>query len=126
MQATTDPFLYDITLTVTPTQQPQTVLDALDGEIARLQEQVVSEEEIARAVKQARALFAYGSENITNQAFWLGYAEMFASYDWFVDYVFKLSKITPADVQRAAQIYLARENRVVGLYQPTGEEGGEE
>ncbi len=125
LQATTDPFLYDITLTVNPAQQPQTVLDALDGEITRLQEQVVSKEEIARAVKQARALFAYGSENITNQAFWLGYAEMFAAYDWFVNYVLELSKITPADVQRAAQNYLARENRVVGLYQPTGEEGGE-
>ena len=42
-------------------------------------------QEIARAIKQARALFAYGSENITNQAFWLGYAEMFASYDWFTE-----------------------------------------
>ena len=34
-----------------------------------------------------RALFAYGSENITNQAFWLGYAEMFADYEWFINYV---------------------------------------
>lgn len=125
LQATTDPFLYEITLTVNPTKKPQTVLEALDAEIARLQNDLVSEEEIRRAVKQARALFAYGSENITNQAFWLGYAEMFASYDWFLNYVDELSKITPEDVRRAAQTILAAENRVVGLYQPTGEEGGE-
>ena len=43
-----------------------------DDEVRRLQDQQVSPEEITRAVKQARALFAYGSENITNQAFWLG------------------------------------------------------
>lgn len=125
LQATTDPFLYDITLTVNPSRQPETVLEALDREILRLQEQPVEEAEITRAVKQARALFAYGSENITNQAFWLGYAEMFATYDWFIHYVDELSKITPGDVQRAAQTYLTDQNRVVGLYQPTGQEGGE-
>ena len=39
---------------------------------------VVTDAEIQRAIKQARALFVYGAENITNQGFWLGYSEMFA------------------------------------------------
>ena len=51
---------------------------------------------------------------------------MFANYDWFVHYVEELEKITPADVQRAAQKYLSPANRVVGFYLPTGEEEGEE
>jgi zinc protease len=129
LQATIDPFLYDIHMTVHPQRTPQEALAALNGEIQRLQDQLVSEDEIARAVKQARALFAYGSENITNQAFWLGYAEMFANYDWFTGYVEHLNKITPADVQRIAQTYLVPDNRVVGTYIPTGEEepvGGDE
>ena len=84
----------------------------------------MSETEIARAIKQARALFAYGSENITNQAFWLGHAEMFANYAWFVHYVDSLASVTPADVQCIAQTYLVPANRVVGTYQPNGE--GEE
>lgn len=125
MQATIDPFFYDITLTVHPGQKPDAALAVVDDEIRRIQQEAVSEEEIARAIKQARALFTYGSENITNQAFWLGYAEMFATYDWFVNYVEELSKITPADVQRVAQQYLVPANRVIGLYQPTGEQGGE-
>jgi zinc protease len=86
----------------------------------------VTSAEIARAVKQARAVFAYGSENITNQAFWLGHADMYATYEWFVHYVDELEKITPQDVQRAAQTYLLTENRVVGYYLPNGEEAPEE
>jgi zinc protease len=85
----------------------------------------VTEQEIERAIKQARALFAYGSENITNQAFWLGYADMFANYGWFTGYVSHLETITPGDVQRIAQTYLAPEKRVVGTYFPTGEETSE-
>ena len=68
-----------------------------------MQDKLVSKEEVARAIKQARALFAYGSENITNQAFWMGYAEMFATYDWFLTYLNKLSKVKPKDVQRVAR-----------------------
>jgi zinc protease len=94
----------------------------VDGEIKRLQDEVVSSDEIARAVKQARALFAYGSENITNQAFWLGYAEMFSSYQWFTEYMLRLEVVTPADLQRIAAAYLLPERRVVGVYIPTGEE----
>jgi zinc protease len=122
LQATIDPYLYDILTIVRPDRTTTEVLTALDTEIKRLQDSLVPEEEIARAIKQARALFAYGSENITNQAFWLGYAEMFASYDWFVHYVDRLAGVTPADVQRAAQTYLQPANRVIGAYLPTGEE----
>jgi zinc protease len=120
LSATIDPYLYDITATINPKSSPETVLAALDDEIKRLQDGWVPAEEIARAIKQARALFAYGSENITNQAFWMGYAEMFDSYDWFLDYVDRLAVVTPADVQRMAQTVLQPSNRVVGTYLPEG------
>jgi zinc protease len=70
-------------------------------------------------VKQARALFAYGSESITNQAFWLGFSEMFASYDWFLNYLDRLAAVSPDDIQRVAQTYLRPKNRVVGIYLPS-------
>ncbi|HEY9086918.1 MAG TPA: pitrilysin family protein [Anaerolineaceae bacterium] len=126
LQATLDPFLYDITATVRPGRTPQEALSVIDSEIQRLQDGQVSAEEIARAIKQARALFAYGSENITNQAFWLGYAEMFDHYAWFEQYTERLAQVTAQDIQRAAQEYLVPSNRVVGAYLPTGEESGEE
>ena len=75
-------------------------------------------EEIARAIKQARAVFAYRAENITNQAFWLGYAEMFANYEWFETYLDKLATVTAKDIQRVANEYFKPQSRVVGTYIP--------
>jgi zinc protease len=121
LNATIDPYLYDITMTVNPKHTPDEILAVIDGEIKRLQDELVSGDEIRRASKQARALFAYGTENITNQAFWLGFAEIFANYDWFVRYIDELEKVTPQDLQRIAQTYLRPEARVVGFYRPTGE-----
>ena len=117
-QATIDPFLYSITMTIHPKRKPEEALAALDKEIQRVQKEKVSKEEIARAMKQARALFAYGSENITNQAFWLGYSEMFANYEWFQTYLEKLSKVTVKDIQRVANEYFKPQSRVVGTYIP--------
>jgi len=118
-QATIDPFLYSITMTIHPKRHPEETLAALDREIKRVKEEKVLKEEINRAIKQARALFAYGSENITNQGFWLGYSEMFADYNWFETYLDKLSSVTVKDVQRVANEYFRLQSRVVGTYLPT-------
>ena len=115
---TLDPFLYSITITVHPNRKSEEVLSALDDEINRTMDEIIKEEEIIRAIKQARALFAYHSENITSQAAWLGHAEMFSNYDWFLTYLDKLSRVTPADVQKIAQKYLHEQNRIVGTYIP--------
>ena len=120
LQATIDPFLYAIVALVHPESSAERVLQAVDEEIQRLQDAPPDLVELRRAMKQARALFAYGSESITNQAFWLGFSEMFASYDWFESYLSRLEEVSPLDVQRVAQVYLRPQNRVVGIYMPTG------
>jgi len=117
--ATIDPYLYTITVIVRPGRHPEEVLDVFNAEISRLQQDPPALGELERAVKQATALFAYGSESITNQGFWMGFSEMFANYDWFTTFLDKLASVTPADVQRVAQIYLRPRNRVLGIYLPT-------
>lgn len=126
LQASLDPFLYETSMTIHPKSTAERALAGYDDQIARLQNDRVPDEEIARALKQARALFAYGSENITNQAFWLGYAEMFDEYAWFTGYVERLSRITPEDVRRVAQTVLSSARRTVGVYIPDGREVEEE
>jgi zinc protease len=121
LTATVDPYLYGLRATVRPGVTADAVLRAIDAEIQRVQDEVVDAEELSKAVKQARALFAYGSESITNQAFWLGYSEMFADYAWFDGYLRRLAKVTPADVQRVARKYLRSSQRVVGFYLPIGD-----
>jgi zinc protease len=63
-------------------------------------------------------LFAYGSESISNQGFWLGFAEMFSGYEWFENYLDNLAAVTPQDVQRIAQTYLRPQKRILGIYKP--------
>ncbi|MDY6867908.1 MAG: pitrilysin family protein [Chloroflexota bacterium] len=118
LQATHDPYLYSINLTVHPAKTPEEVLKFMDVEIEKILESPVTKAEIDRAIKQAKALFAYSSENISNQGFWLGYAEMFADYDWFENYINHLSRVTPEDVLNIARTYLTPDNRVVGFYLP--------
>ena len=123
LQASTDPYLYQVVITVHPASTPEKAMASFDQQIAQLQVNRPSQEELERAVKQARALFAYGSESITNQAFWLGFAEMFDSYSWFLTYLDQLAKVTPEDIMRIAQKYLNTNSRVVGIFRPDGSEG---
>jgi zinc protease len=123
LQASIDPYLYQVVVTVHPDSTPEKVMAAFDQQIEQLQEILPSQDELGRAVKQARALFAYGSESITNQAFWLGFAEMFDSYSWFQTYLAKLAAVTPEDVQRIAREYLNQNSRIVGTYRPDGNKG---
>ncbi len=91
---------------------------AFERETNRICNEPVQPEELAKAIKQARALFAYGSESVTNPGFWYGWSEVFADYPWFETYLDKLAAVTVEDVQRVAQKYLQRTNRVVGTYLP--------
>jgi zinc protease len=118
LQATVDPHLYDLSITLHQGQDPEIVIKTIDQEIERLIEKRIRNSEIQRAVKQAKAMFAYGLENITNQAFWLGYSESFANYDWYSSYLDRLNEIKPRDVQRVAEKYLHPEKRVIGIYHP--------
>ncbi len=118
LPVTIDPFLYSLHFIVHPQSSVDAAMTVLDEEIARIQSTPPVEEELNKAIKQARALFAYGSESITNQAFWMGFAEMFADYEWVRSYVDRLAMVTPKDIQRVATEYLQPQNRVIGAYLP--------
>lgn len=121
LAATIDPFLYSIRVTIRPDRTPQEALAVLEGEIDRIHDAEVSEEEVEKASKQAQALFAYDSESISNQAFWLGYSEMFADYSWFETYLERISEVTPDRILRVAHSHLTPRRRVVGMFLPTEE-----
>ena len=113
-----DPYLYSISVIMHPDHTPGDALQVIDSEFQKIKQGDISEAELAKAVKQARALFAYGCENITNQAYWLGYSEMFDSYKWFENFLPSLEKVTREDVIQAANRYFADNQRVIGIYSP--------
>lgn len=120
-----DPYLFDLVATVRDERTIQEVETALDVQIDRMLNENITQKELDKAKKQARALFAYGTERVTSQAFWLAFAENFQSYEWFLNYVDKLSAVTIDDVRTVAQKYLRPQNRTVGWFVPT-EAGGDD
>jgi zinc protease len=120
VQTTIDPYMYSILVIAAPDQHVDQVIAVVDKEIAAVSANAITDEEIDRAKKQARALFAYGSESITNQAFWMGYSAMFSEYTWFDNYLSNISQVTREQIQAVAEKYLDPDRRVVGIYQPTG------
>lgn len=115
---TVDPFIYNIAAIVHPAHTPAEVEEALDEELDRMMNDSVTQEEVNKAIKQAKAQFAYSSESVTGQAMWLGFSEIFADTTWAEEYLDNLSAVTIEDVRRVAQAYLKRSRRTVGWYVP--------
>jgi zinc protease len=120
LSPTLDPFLYTIAATVRAGRGLEEVEAALDVEMDRILEEPISVDELQTAIKQAKAQFAYSSESVTNQGFWLGFASIVADTVWFESFVDNLAAVTVEDVQRVAGTYLARRNRTTGYYVPQG------
>jgi zinc protease len=113
---TVDPNLYRISATVLPEHSPAEVENAIRAAISEICNNPITAEELAKAKRQARALFAFSSESITNQAFWLGFSEIFADTSWFLRYLERLETVTAEDVLRVANTYLRPQNLTVGHY----------
>lgn len=126
ISSTIDPYLFSFEATVRGGRTLQEVEAALLAEVQRVVEEPVSEGELAKAIKQTRAQFAYSSESVTDQGYWLGFSEVIADVDWFTGFMDHLAAVTVADVQRVARTYFKPSQRTVGWYVPTGEDSGAE
>jgi len=121
MGPTLDPYLWWFDVTLNEPHRLEEAEAVLWQEIDRVQNDPVSPEELRKAIKQVRANFVYGSESITNQARWLGFAEVVTSQEWLAHYLERVAAVTQEDVQRVAQTYLRRDQATVGWYIPTGQ-----
>jgi zinc protease len=119
MNPTVDPYLFSFSATVREGRALEQVEAAMMAQIERTTEERVSEEELAKAIKQTRAQFAFSSESVTDQAYWLGFSESVADVSWFETFMQRLEKVTVDDVQAAARAYLKRTQRNVGWYVPS-------
>lgn len=120
LQETIDPYLYTVAVTVNDgrshTEAEQRVLDAIE----RIRNEGITEAELTKARKQARAAFAYGTESITNQAYWLAQSAALGDPNWFDQYLQRLEAVTTEDIQDVALRYLGPRGRTVGWLIPTG------
>ncbi len=114
-----DPYLFGITLTARDGRTPDEIQAALDAELDRVRGGEITQAELDKAKKQAKALFAYGVESVTGLAFWLAFSENFLSYTWYERYLEQLDAVTLDDVHDAAARYLRPSQRTVGWFIPT-------
>ena len=115
---TIDPYLFSFHATLAQGITHQQVEDAIWAEIERVQGEPVAAAELEKAIKQTKAQFAYSSESVTNQAYWLGFSEMIADSDWFDAWLVNLEAVTAEEVQRVAQSWFSRSKQTVGWYLP--------
>ena len=100
LSATVDPCLYSLFATVRAGQTPDAVEKALDGRSSASRMSLVTDAELAKGLKRARALFAFGAERHP-RGYWLGATEIYDTYQWFGNYLDRLAGVTTtADVQR--------------------------
>ena len=113
---TIDPYIYTLSAFVLPGRDPQQISNLVHEEIEKIIREGITEAELEKARKQAKAMFAYSCENITNQAYWLGYSSMFSDPTWYTNYLDNLSKVTVADVIAVTSKYFRQENCLTGIY----------
>tara|TARA_Y100001934_G_scaffold45691_1_gene55319 strand:+ start:289 stop:1572 length:1284 start_codon:yes stop_codon:yes gene_type:complete len=118
LAATIDPYLYSITCAVRNDKTIEKLEQALNIELIRASDKPPTHQELIKAKKQAKAMFAYSAESVSNLGFWYGFAEILENHNWFTNYLDKLDAVTSLDVQRVAQKVLGPNNRTTGYYIP--------
>jgi zinc protease len=113
-----DPSLFYISADLLPGKEVAEVERAFDQEIDRLQRERVGEQELEKAKNQLEAAFIYGQDSLYYQAMLLAQHEIALSWKTIDDYIPSIRKVTPEDIQRVAQKYLAPDNRTVGILIP--------
>lgn len=122
LMPTVDPHLYTINVVARHGRHLDEIEVALQAEIERLQSNPITEAELAKALKQAKAEFVLAGESITGQAQLLGMAEaVVGDYQWYETVLDSLQAVTLKDIERVREAYLQKRALTVGRYEPIKE-----
>ncbi|HEY9909661.1 MAG TPA: pitrilysin family protein [Thermosynechococcaceae cyanobacterium] len=115
---------YDLSATAAPGKDLQTIDSVLQQTLAEVRDKGVTQEELDRAKTQFRASLVLQNRSITEQAMQLGDNQISTGDYRYTDRLLAaIEKVTIADVQRVAQLYLAPNRRTVGFFEPTQLDG---
>lgn len=115
---------YELSATAAPGKDLQEIDRALQQVLTDLRDKGVTQEELTRAKAQLKASLALRNRDISSQAILLGDNQISTGDYRFTDKLLAaIALVTPADVQRVAQTYLAPASRTVGFFEPTIADG---
>lgn len=118
-RAALDPGTIDVTAIVRPGVSIEKVEKAIFAELEKIAAQPVTNQELGKVVKQAKAQFVYATDGVMNLGFWLGQWEIVDSYKRYATFIDQLTQVKKADVMRVAAKYFAETNRTVGWFVPS-------
>ncbi len=114
-----DPGALEILARVSDKVTPEEVRDIMLDVLEKFITQPATEEEVERAKRQ---LLAQRERALTNsKRIAIELSEWAGAGDWRLLFVHRdrIKKVTPADVNRVASLYLKQSNRTVGMFLPT-------
>jgi zinc protease len=115
----TDPGLFYFYSLVSPGAKVEAVEDALQREIAKLQNELLSDLELQRAKNQVEASRVFEQDSNFRHAMLLGQLESVGAGWRRVDqFLERIRTVTAKDIQRVAKHYLTQDNRTVGILIP--------
>jgi zinc protease len=115
------PGAFYITTTLRPGSQPDAVEAVIYDEIERLKREPIADWELQKAKNATRRSFLNNVQSSLSRAITIGqYAVYYNEPSLINTRLDKVSAVTKADVQRVANKYLAKPNRVVVITTPAG------
>ncbi len=113
-----DPSLFWFWATPLPGQTPEALEKALLGEMERLKQEPVSEEELARAKNQIEAGFVFQQDSVHSRASVLARFELIGGYRLKDEFVPKIRAVTAEQLMRVANTYFPDTGKSVGVLVP--------
>ena len=116
--ATTEPFLYTISLTAADGVSLSALEEAALAEIDRVRSGGLSDGEVDRAKRQLRARLVFENDSVTNIAHQLGYFEIVAGPGFVDGLASSVQRVTVEQVAGVAATRLSKDQRTIGRFQP--------
>ncbi len=113
-----DPYPLVVRATVAPGVEHRKVEDAIKDVLYGVAKNGVTADEVARAKSQIEVSVIRSRDGTYHYCSSLGEAVASADWKWFVDYLDRLHRVTPEDVQRVAAKYLVPDHATVGWFVP--------
>jgi zinc protease len=107
-----------------PGRKSMELEQALRTEVAKLREELISAEELARVVAQVTAADVYQQDSLFYQGMRMGILETVGlGWNRLDDYVQRIQAVTPEQVRTVAHKYLTDDRLTVAMLEPLPHEG---
>lgn len=120
-----DPSLFEIVATVAPGQTPETAEQVILSELDKLKTELLKPAKL-RTIKKVIDKSLLQKADDPSELLWAMNEDLSCvGFEWFDTFTSNIYKVTSDQVQNVAQKYFVEDNRTVGYFIPTNDDGNE-